>query len=207
MTEAMSEYAARKGQEKDLSAPQLPSGNTARMLNNSLTFMRSTKKVSTWPVGLVGGLMVETPLVKDGKVVGFNADFAPKRKYAADMASFAVSVELLVAKSHVWFSYKYASGHQETEFVSRLINIKDLEPKAENCSKYRVQLIFGAKIIPLIKSYLTVLQEKIMFQFSVRSSSDTLESNRILGSPVGSSESMWGQDAFEYRALCPLHYP
>jgi len=31
--------------------------------------MRATKKVSVWPVGLVGGIMVEKPIVEKGKII------------------------------------------------------------------------------------------------------------------------------------------
>ena len=31
--------------------------------------MRFTKKVTVWPVGLVGGLRYEKPVVTDGKVI------------------------------------------------------------------------------------------------------------------------------------------
>lgn len=33
--------------------------------------------VGVWPVGLVGALNVEKPIVKDGKVVGFNSMWKP----------------------------------------------------------------------------------------------------------------------------------
>lgn len=41
--------------------------------------MRATQRVSVWPVGLVGGLMVERPHVVDAKVVGWDTVWAPTR--------------------------------------------------------------------------------------------------------------------------------
>lgn len=38
-------------------------------------------RVGVWPVGLVGALTVEKPLVKDGKVIGFNSAWHPERAY------------------------------------------------------------------------------------------------------------------------------
>lgn len=37
--------------------------------------IRRVKSVGVWPVGLVGGLMVEKPICADGKVTGFQANY------------------------------------------------------------------------------------------------------------------------------------
>ena len=46
--------------------------------------MRYTEKVSVWPVGLAGHVKVESPVCKEGKVVGFRTGF--KRKFSVEMA-------------------------------------------------------------------------------------------------------------------------
>lgn len=48
--------------------------------------MRSTRKVSVWPVGLVGGRRYERPVVANGKVVGWYTGWRADRPFAIDMA-------------------------------------------------------------------------------------------------------------------------
>ncbi|CAG0886563.1 unnamed protein product [Cyprideis torosa] len=54
--------------------------------------MRPTQRVSVWPVGLVGGLLVESPIIDNGKIVGFNSMWNAKRPFPIDMAGFAVNI-------------------------------------------------------------------------------------------------------------------
>lgn len=42
-------------------------------------------KVGVWPVGLVGAMNVEKPLVENGKVVGFNSMWRPERPFPIGM--------------------------------------------------------------------------------------------------------------------------
>lgn len=48
--------------------------------------MRTTSKVSVWPVGLVGGRRYERPIVEKGKVVGWYTGWRAGRPFAIDMA-------------------------------------------------------------------------------------------------------------------------
>lgn len=57
--------------------------------------MRDTRRVSMWPVGLLSW-GVAAPIVRDGQVVGFYEGWIGARKFAVDMAEFAVSVEFLL---------------------------------------------------------------------------------------------------------------
>lgn len=57
--------------------------------------MRNTQKVSMWPVGLCTRTGLSTPIVKDGKLVGFYDGWIAGRKFPVDMAGFAVSVKFL----------------------------------------------------------------------------------------------------------------
>jgi len=58
--------------------------------------MRGVKGVGVWPVGLVGGLLVERPVPDaSGRVNHFNAGYKPKRPFPIDMAGFAINVDLL----------------------------------------------------------------------------------------------------------------
>ncbi|XP_003744238.1 galactosylgalactosylxylosylprotein 3-beta-glucuronosyltransferase I-like [Galendromus occidentalis] len=101
--------------------------------------MRLTKKASVWPVGLVGGLMVERPIVIDGRIKRFNAVFRPDRTYPIDMAAFAVSLKLLKNHPDAVFSLNVPRGHQETHFLTKLLSrVSELEPRADNCTKVLV---------------------------------------------------------------------
>lgn len=101
--------------------------------------MRYTQRVSVWPVGLVGGLLVERPLVKNGRVVGWNAAWKPHRRFPLDMAGFAVSLQLLKKHPKAQFRMNLPRGQQESHLLSQLISGPgDLEPKANNCTQVLV---------------------------------------------------------------------
>lgn len=100
--------------------------------------MRTITKVGVWPVGLVGGLMVEKPLVNDttGRIYGFNSVWRPERTFPIDMAGFAVNLQYLLSHPEAEFTFNVERGFQESYLLSHLINgIEELEPKADNCSK------------------------------------------------------------------------
>ena len=107
--------------------------------------MRHTKGVSVWPVGIVGGLMLEKPKVEwdDQKklsiVTGWDVAWKPERPFAMDMAGFAVNVRLFLDRPKAKFAYHVRRGYQESEFLGHLnIELKDLEPKADKCTKVYV---------------------------------------------------------------------
>lgn len=62
--------------------------------------MRNTKKVSMWPVGLCTKTGLSTPIVKNGKLIGFYDGWIAGRKFPVDMAGFAVSVKFLLEVSY-----------------------------------------------------------------------------------------------------------
>lgn len=101
--------------------------------------MRLTQKASVWPVGLVGGLMVERPIVVDGRISRFNAVFRPNRPYPIDMAAFAVSLKLLKTHPYAVFSLNVQRGYQESHLLTQLLTKpSELEPRADNCTKVLV---------------------------------------------------------------------
>uniref|UniRef100_A0A9L0SNW6 Galactosylgalactosylxylosylprotein 3-beta-glucuronosyltransferase n=1 Tax=Equus caballus TaxID=9796 RepID=A0A9L0SNW6_HORSE len=65
--------------------------------------MRTTRKVSVWPVGLVGGRRYERPLVENGKVVGWYTGWRADRPFAIDMAGFAVSLQVILSNPKAVF--------------------------------------------------------------------------------------------------------
>eukprot|EP00057_Strongylocentrotus_purpuratus_P007011 XP_011661485.1 PREDICTED: galactosylgalactosylxylosylprotein 3-beta-glucuronosyltransferase 3 [Strongylocentrotus purpuratus] len=102
--------------------------------------MRTTQKVSVWPVGLVGGLRFERPLLNDaGKVSSWYTVWEPDRPFAMDMAGFAVSLKLFRQQPHARFDITSRRGYVESSLLVQLgIRKEDLEPLAERCSKVLV---------------------------------------------------------------------
>lgn len=102
--------------------------------------MRSTKKVSVWPVAFVGGLRYESPKINTlGRVYGWKTVFDPHRPFAIDMAGFAVNLHLILSKPQAYFKLRgVRGGYQESSLLKELVTLSDLEPKAANCTKVLV---------------------------------------------------------------------
>lgn len=100
--------------------------------------MRSTRGVSVWPVGLVGGLRFERPLVEGGRVVGFHTAWKPERPFPLDMAGFAVGLPLLLAHPGARFDPEAERGYLESSLLGGLVTPAQLEPKADNCTQVLV---------------------------------------------------------------------
>ncbi|KAG8302015.1 hypothetical protein J6590_040291 [Homalodisca vitripennis] len=99
--------------------------------------MRFTKEVSVWPVGLVGGLLVEKPVVNEttGRVVGWNSQWRPERPFPIDMAGFAINLQHLLRHPQVKFQLQVKGGWQESELLTHLTTKERLEPLADGCTK------------------------------------------------------------------------
>lgn len=98
--------------------------------------MASTKKVSVWPVGCLAKVGVSSPVVDNltGKVVGFHDPFMNRRRFAVDMAGFAVDLQLFLSQPKATMPYKV--GYEEDYFIRSLgVKLNDLEPKGDNCTK------------------------------------------------------------------------
>ena len=93
-------------------------------------YIRKVKRVGVWAVGLVGGAPLETPIVQDSKVVAWHVTWNPSRKFAIDMAGFAVSVDLIFEhNAHFGNECKQGGGAPETCFLESMkLELKDLEP-------------------------------------------------------------------------------
>jgi len=99
--------------------------------------MRGTKRVSMFPVGLVTKLGVSSPIVRGGKVHGFYDGWLANRKFAVDMAGFAVNVDHFLSCPDA--SMPFIEGREETKFLEGLkISNEDIEPLAANCTKVLV---------------------------------------------------------------------
>lgn len=96
-------------------------------------------RVGVWPVGLVGGLLAEKPILDaNGKVNSFNAVWRPERPFPIDMAGFAISIDLLFKYPQAVFSYEVKRGYQETELLRHLTTVSELQPLANNCREILV---------------------------------------------------------------------
>lgn len=98
-------------------------------------------RVGVWPVALVGKILVERPLIdpQTNKVVGFNSKWRPEeRPFPVDMASFAISLDLLLANPEAKFSYDVQHGLQETAILRHVTTIDRMQPLANLCKKVLV---------------------------------------------------------------------
>uniref|UniRef100_A0A914N2T0 Galactosylgalactosylxylosylprotein 3-beta-glucuronosyltransferase n=1 Tax=Meloidogyne incognita TaxID=6306 RepID=A0A914N2T0_MELIC len=98
------------------------------------------QKIGVWPVGIVGGMLVETPLLDrtltNYTVNGFNSLWKPERPFPMDMAGFAINISLIHEHSTSLFSYKSPRGFMESRFLQSLdIKREELEPLAMHCTK------------------------------------------------------------------------
>ncbi|XP_068209508.1 galactosylgalactosylxylosylprotein 3-beta-glucuronosyltransferase P-like [Palaemon carinicauda] len=99
--------------------------------------MRSTKKVSVFPVGMILSLGISSPVIRDGKVVGFHDGFQGGRKFAVDMAGFAVNLRVLHANPDATIPLRLS--YLEDGFLRHLrIELDDLEPLAWGCTQVLV---------------------------------------------------------------------
>uniref|UniRef100_A0A8R1TVF1 Galactosylgalactosylxylosylprotein 3-beta-glucuronosyltransferase n=2 Tax=Onchocerca TaxID=6281 RepID=A0A8R1TVF1_ONCVO len=98
-----------------------------RLFNN---YIRNVQKVGIWAVGFAGGALVESPEVVNGTVVGWNVIWHKKRKFATDMAGFAVALDVILNSTAVFGkSCNRGLGAPETCFLEDLgLQILDLEP-------------------------------------------------------------------------------
>lgn len=105
--------------------------------------MRNIKAVGVWPVGLVGGLLVERPKINmQGKVEGWLTVWSPQRPFAIDMAGFAVNVGHFFQQDDWKFAYEVEKGYQESIFLQHFVkSLDELEVKAENCTKVIIILL------------------------------------------------------------------
>ncbi|KAE9551005.1 hypothetical protein FO519_005791 [Halicephalobus sp. NKZ332] len=114
-------------------------------------YIRNVKKIGVWAVGLVGGAPVETPMVKDSKVVGWHVSWNPTRKFAIDMAGFAVAVNLIFEHNAKFGTEcKQGGGAPETCFLESMkLKLVDLEPFGFEAGKKRELLVWHTQTAPV----------------------------------------------------------
>ncbi|CAK9303473.1 unnamed protein product [Gordionus sp. m RMFG-2023] len=112
--------------------------------------MRYTKLVSVWPVGLVGGLLVEKPLVnpETRTITGFNSLWGLTRTFKLDMAAFAINAKQVYENPAIAiFDIMSQVGYMENDFLIKLgITLNDLEPKAELSEDLEIGMTWILKV-------------------------------------------------------------
>lgn len=109
--------------------------------------MRYTKKVSVWPVGIVGSLVWEGPICKNGKVVKFRTSFEPGRPLPVDMAGFAINVRMLKENPEAEMDVYAKRGYVESSIVGQITQTDELEALADDCTKVWNMIIDYLSII------------------------------------------------------------
>ncbi|PSN34709.1 Galactosylgalactosylxylosylprotein 3-beta-glucuronosyltransferase I [Blattella germanica] len=130
--------------------------------------MRDTRIVSVWPVGLVGGVMVEKPLLNltTGQVIGWNSAWEPQRPFPVDMAGFAINLKHFLKHPDAMFSFTAKRGHQESEILRHLTTREQLEPKADNCTKVSIISIYFKGRMALFMNGLQPVKFTIFHDYS-----------------------------------------
>jgi hypothetical protein len=84
--------------------------------------LRKIKRLGIMPVGRLGPWGVERPIIRDGRLIRWSADWK-RRKYPVDMAGFAFNAGLLHDVEGDLWTYQRRGG--ESEFIERLIASPD----------------------------------------------------------------------------------
>ncbi|UMM30376.1 hypothetical protein L5515_012283 [Caenorhabditis briggsae] len=110
-------------------------------------YIRNVKTLGIWAVGLVGGTVVEAPKVVDGKVTAFNVKWNPKRRFAVDMAGFAVNLNVVLNSDAVFgTSCKRGGGAPETCLLEDMgLEREDIEPFGYEKTKDREIFVWHTK--------------------------------------------------------------
>uniref|UniRef100_A0A0N4ZFJ7 galactosylgalactosylxylosylprotein 3-beta-glucuronosyltransferase n=1 Tax=Parastrongyloides trichosuri TaxID=131310 RepID=A0A0N4ZFJ7_PARTI len=117
-------------------------------------YIRKVKKIGVWPVAFASS-PIEAPIVKNGKVVGFQSYYAPNREFAMDMASFAISLDVFLSKPDVRFTNDRTKFRQSPEpiMLSGLgLKRNDLEPFGYS-GKIKEVLVYHTKLKNPIPSF------------------------------------------------------
>lgn len=98
--------------------------------------------MSLFPVGLITKAGVSSPIIRNGTFAGFYDGWIGGRKFAVDMAGFAISVQFLLSRPQASMPYK--PGFEEDGFLKSLAPFEPFEAEllASNCTKVSLQYSF-----------------------------------------------------------------
>lgn len=95
--------------------------------------LRTVRRVGIAPVGLLGPLGIERPVLRQGRIVGWSAHWK-SRRFPVDMAGFAFDAGLLQAFPGAIWTHCARGG--ETEFLERLVDSAEaLEILCDGCRR------------------------------------------------------------------------
>jgi hypothetical protein len=98
--------------------------------------LRKVRRAGVVPVGLLGPSGIERPIVRQGRIVGWNVHWKGRR-FPVDMSGFAFDASLLRGIAGPIWTYPRRGG--ETEFLERLLSSPDeLEILCDGCRKCHV---------------------------------------------------------------------
>ena len=119
----------------------------------------ATSKISMFPVGFIGTQGVSSPIVKQGRVVGFSDAWFAQRKFPVDMAGFAINIKFMRQRNpQADASMPYKAGYEEDMFLQSLnITLDDIEPLANNCTEI---LVWHTKTVKEKTSKIKIDNEK-----------------------------------------------
>merc|ERR1711963_907122 len=116
--------------------------------------IRKTKKISVFPVGLLSGRPVSTPVVKNGEIVDFYEGWIGGREFPIDMAGFAFTVKVLKeaakAEDADGVGMPYSNTDQENGFLKLLnVPLKQFQPLVRQCTEVGIfQKFVSGQFLP-----------------------------------------------------------
>uniref|UniRef100_A0A915DLU9 Galactosylgalactosylxylosylprotein 3-beta-glucuronosyltransferase n=1 Tax=Ditylenchus dipsaci TaxID=166011 RepID=A0A915DLU9_9BILA len=81
-------------------------------------YIKNVKTIGLWAVGLPANTLVEAPHVDNGVITKWDVIYAPSRRFATDMAGFAVNLKL-VLNSNATFHLGCAKKSPENCFLTQ----------------------------------------------------------------------------------------
>ncbi|EPB74311.1 glycosyltransferase family 43 [Ancylostoma ceylanicum] len=112
-------------------------------------YIRHVKKLGMWAVGLAGGSPVESPDVVNGSVVGYRVKWGPRRKFAVDMAGFAINLDVVLNTTAVFGkTCKQGFGAPEPCLLEDMgFTQEDIEPFGFDQEENREVLVWHTKTV------------------------------------------------------------
>lgn len=95
--------------------------------------MRWTQKVSVWPVAFSSNSYYKRPICKNNRVISWLCQGKCKSSDVLDSIGYATNLQHLVRKLGVQFTSK-----SHFNFIKKLVQLNELEPKADNCTKVTI---------------------------------------------------------------------
>ncbi|CAD5221333.1 unnamed protein product [Bursaphelenchus okinawaensis] len=125
-------------------------------------YIRKVKRLGVWAVGLAASSRIEAPNVDNDTVIGWNVMYRPHRRYAVDMAGFAVSLRLILGTLAL-FGKDCVGSDPEDCFLRQIgVPLSELEPFGHDTDPKDVLVWHTKTVVSKMKgeSYGYVFEEK-----------------------------------------------